>query len=101
MKLLIITAIKAFDKDVKKMLKQAAVKTFSYKDVKGFKDISEVSMEGNWFGTEMSENDSMLYYAFIDSGNVDILIEKVNAFNATQETLSNIHVAVLNIEKHN
>ena len=39
MKLLIITAITAFDKDIKKMLKQADVKTFTYKDVTGFKDI--------------------------------------------------------------
>jgi len=101
MKLLIITAIKAFDAAVKKMLKQAEVKTFSYKDVTGFKDISEVSMEGNWFGSEMSENESILYYAFVDNGNVDTLIEKVNEFNAKQESLSNIHVAVLNIEKHN
>jgi hypothetical protein len=29
------------------MLKQAEVKTFSYKEVTGFKHISEVSMEGN------------------------------------------------------
>jgi nitrogen regulatory protein PII len=101
MKLLIITAIKAFDLDVKKMLKQAAVKTFSYKEVTGFKDISDVSMEGNWFGSEMSENESILYYAFLESENVDILIEKVNKFNAQQESLSNINVAVLNIEKHN
>src|SRR3970282_2560343 len=101
MKLLIITAIKAFDKDIKKMLNQAAVKTFSYKEVTGFKDISEVSMEGNWFGSEMSENESILYYAFVDNGNVDTIIEKVNEFNAKQESLSNIHVAVLNIEKHN
>ena len=101
MKLLIITAIAAFDQDIKKMLKQAEVKTFSYKEVTGFKDISEVSMEGNWFGSEMSENESILYYAFVDNGNVDTLIEKVNEFNTKQESLSNIHVAVLNIEKHN
>jgi hypothetical protein len=30
--------------------------------------------------------------------NVDAFFTKVNSFNAKQETLSNIHVAVLNIE---
>jgi hypothetical protein len=40
MKLLIISAIRAFDKDIK-MLKQADVKTFTYKEVTGSKDISE------------------------------------------------------------
>jgi hypothetical protein len=101
MKLLIITAIKVFDKDVKQMLKQADVKTFSYKAVTGFKDISEESIESNWFGSEINENDSILYYAFVQVGNVDAFFAKVNSFNAKQETLSNIHVAVLNIEKHN
>jgi hypothetical protein len=49
----------------------------------------------------MSENESILYYAFVDNGNVGTLIEKVNEFNVLQESLSNIHVAVMNIEKHN
>jgi hypothetical protein len=61
MKLLIITAIKVFDKDVKQMLKSRR-KTFSYKA--GFKDISEESIESK-FGSEINENDSILYYAFV------------------------------------
>lgn len=40
MKLLIITAVAEFDKDIKQILKQADVKTFTYKEVKGYKDLS-------------------------------------------------------------
>lgn len=40
MKLVIITAIVEFEKDIKKMLKEAKVKSYSYKDVKGFRDTS-------------------------------------------------------------
>lgn len=101
MKLLIITAITAFDKDIKKMLQQADVKTFTYKEVIGFKDISEEAIESNWFGSDMSLNESMLYYAFVKKENVDPFFALVNEFNAQQKTLSNIHIAVLNIEKHN
>jgi len=101
MKLLIITAIVAFDKDIKKMLKQADVKTFTYKAVTGFKDLSEEAIESNWFASAMNLNDSMLYYAFVKKENVDPFFELVNAFNKEQKTLSNIHVAVLNIEKSN
>jgi nitrogen regulatory protein PII len=101
MKLLIITAIRAFDKDIKKMLKQADVKTFTYKEVTGFKDISEEAIESNWFATDMSLNESMLYYAFLKKENVDSFFALVNEFNKKQETVSNIHIAVLNIEKHN
>jgi hypothetical protein len=35
MKLLIITAIKEFEKDVMKILKKGEVKTFTFKEVKG------------------------------------------------------------------
>jgi nitrogen regulatory protein PII len=97
MKLLIITAIAAFDKDIKKMLKQADVKTFTYKEVIGFKDLSEEAIESNWFGSEMNEQESVLYYAFIKKEKVDLFFELVNEFNGEQESLSNIHIAVLNI----
>jgi hypothetical protein len=42
------------------MLKQADVKTFTYKEVTGFADISEEAIESNWFATDMSLNESML-----------------------------------------
>lgn len=45
MKLLIITAIIVFYKDVKQMLKQADAKSFSCKAVTGFTDIIEESMK--------------------------------------------------------
>ncbi|MBC5837791.1 hypothetical protein [Flavobacterium muglaense] len=101
MKLLIITAIAAFDEDVKKMLKQASVKTFTYKAVKGFTDLSEEAIESNWFASEMNENESVLYYAFVKKENVDLFFDLVNEFNRKQQSLSHIHVAVLNIEKSN
>lgn len=101
MKLLIITATAAFDEDIKKMLKQAQVKTFSHKEVKGFRELSEEAMESNWFGIEMNESESILYYAFVENGNVDSLFRMVNEFNAQQKSMSKIHLAVVNIEKHN
>jgi nitrogen regulatory protein PII len=101
MKLLIITAITEFEKDIKYMLKQADVKTFTYKEVKGFKELSEESIESNWFGTEMNENESILFYAFVKKEKVDPFFELINGFNLQQESLSKVHVAVLSIEKSN
>ena len=40
MKLVVITAIAEFEKDIKNMLKEAKVKSHSYRDVKGFSDAS-------------------------------------------------------------
>ena len=101
MKLLIITAIKEFEKDIKLQLKQADVKTFSYKEVTGYRDSTEDNIESNWFSSEMNQTESILFYAFVKKENVDMLFELINAFNSKQKTLSHIHVAVINIEKSN
>ncbi|WP_304199542.1 hypothetical protein [Flavobacterium alvei] len=101
MKLLLITAIREFEKDIKLMLKKTGVKSFSYKDVKGFKDNSEEALETNWFAANEQEIESILFYAFVDKERVDELFEIVKDFNTKQISKSNIHLALLNIEKSN
>ncbi|MBP9848119.1 MAG: hypothetical protein KBC58_01645 [Flavobacterium sp.] len=101
MKLVLITAIAEFEKDVKKMLKEAKVKSYSYRDVKGFRDASEESIESNWFGSEMNETDSVVFYAFILQQNLDILFDEVTQFNKELETISKVHLAVFSVEKYN
>lgn len=101
MKLVIITAIKEFEKDIKLQLKKADVKTFSYRDVTGYRDSTEDAVESNWFSGEMNQTESILFYAFVKKENVDLLFELVNNFNNQQKTKSHIHMAVINIEKSN
>jgi hypothetical protein len=101
MKLLLITAVKEFEKEIKQILKKSQVKSFSYKEVKGFKDNSEDALEANWFATNIQETESVLFYAFIKKDKVDTLFELVGVFNKEQVTKSNIHITVLNIEKSN
>jgi hypothetical protein len=98
MKLLLITTIAAFTGEVKQILKKAQVSTYSYKDVMGSAD---ASLETNWFGSELHETESVLFYAFVPKEHTDSVCEAVAAFNAQQETMSHIHVAVLAIEKTN
>jgi hypothetical protein len=101
MKLLLITAVKEFEKEIKQLLKKASVESFSYQEVKGFKNSTREAVESNWFGSEMNETDSILFYAFTAKEKVDALYELVEYFNIEQESVSNIHIAVLNIEKSN
>lgn len=99
MKLLLITAVSEFENDIKQILKKVQVKSYSYKNVKGFKDNSEDALEANWFATNMQETESVLFYAFVNQEKVDGLFEMVKDFNVHQVTKSNIHIAVLNIER--
>lgn len=101
MKLILITAIAEFEKDVKKMLKEAKVKSYSYRDVKGFRDASEEGVESNWFGSEMNEIDSIVFYAFVEKQNVDLLCGIVGKFNGNQNSTSKVHAAVFSVERYN
>jgi hypothetical protein len=101
MKLLIITAITEFENDIKLMLNKANVKTFTYKKVTGFMEISEKSIQSNWFASDMNETDSILFYAFVKNVNGDLFFDQVSIFNSRLKTQSRIHVAILNIEKSN
>ncbi len=101
MKLVIITAIKEFEKDIKLQLKKAEVINFSYGEVIGFRDSTEDSIESNWFSSEMNQTESIVFYAFVKKENIDMLFNLINNFNDNQKTVSKIHVAVLNIEKSN
>jgi nitrogen regulatory protein PII len=101
MKLAIITAIKEFEKDIKLQLKKADVKTFSFREVTGYRDSTEDSIETNWFSSEMNQIESILFYAFVKKENVDKLFEIIEDFNSHQKTLSKIHLVILNIEKSN
>jgi len=101
MKLLIITAITAFENDIKAMLQKANISTYTFSNVTGFRDISEEAISSNWFASEMNETESILFYAFVRKENVLLLFNLVNEFNVAQETHSHIHVAQLNIEQSN
>lgn len=101
MKLLIITAIEAFEKDIKSLLKKSTITTFSYKDIKGHRDLTEESVESNWFASEMNESQSIMFYAFVKKEKADQLFNSVDKFNLKQTTSSKIHVVILNIEKSN
>ena len=67
MKLVIITAIKLFEKDIKLQLKKAEVKTFSFKEVTGYRDSTEDAIESNWFSSEMNQTESIVFCLLLKS----------------------------------
>lgn len=101
MKLLLITAIEAFEKDIKFLLKKSSITSFSYKDIKGFRNLTNESVEDNWFAGSMTESQSIIFYAFVEKEKADQLFNDVATFNNQQRTKSKVHVVVLNIEKSN
>lgn len=97
MKLLLITAIEEFEKDVKNILKHSGVKAFSYQSVKGYKNNGNDL--GNWFISDNVEIDSLLFTVFIESRYVDEIYNRIQDFNSRQKTLSHVHIATVQLEK--
>jgi hypothetical protein len=101
MKLLLITAIEAFENDIKFLLKKSSITSFSYTDVKGYRDLTQKSVSDNWFASEMNDSQSLIFYAYVPKENTNQLFKAVAEFNEKQRTASKVHVVVLNIEKSN
>jgi hypothetical protein len=101
MKLVVITAVSEFENEIKDVLLKSKVKTFSHCDVKGFRDSSMDSIDSNWFASEMNESESVLFYAFTLEENIINVLERIRVFNDSLETMSKIHVAIINIENSN
>ena len=97
MKLLLITAIEEFEKDVKNILKHSGVKAISYQSVKGFNNNGD-ELE-NWFSSDNVEIDSLLFTVFIESRYVDEIYIRIQDFNSRQKTLSHVHIATVQLEK--
>lgn len=97
MKLLLITSVEEFEKEVKNILKHSGVKAFSYQSVKGFKNNGEEL--GNWFSSDNIEIDSLLFTVFLESRYVDEIYNRIQDFNSRQKTLSHVHIATLQLEK--
>ncbi|MBS1589567.1 MAG: hypothetical protein JST52_08140 [Bacteroidetes bacterium] len=101
MKLLLITSIVEYKNDIKQILRNAEVHSYSYREVTGFKNAAADAIEANWFATNMTENESVLFYAFVPVEKVQTVLNDSNAFNARQYSQSYIHVAVISIEQSN
>lgn len=101
MKLLIITAVNAFEENVKSILKENGVLSYSYNNVIGYRDSSLDSVENNWFASEMNKDESLLFFAFVSTEVSEKVFESIEKFNSENETGSRIHIAVSPIEKSN
>lgn len=96
MKLLLVTCIQEYEKEVKKILKHSGVKAFSYHTVSGY---SNGNNQNTRFVTEDFPTESLLFTVFIDNPCIDDLFESFEEFNSKQEVNTKIHVACLDVNR--
>jgi len=99
MKLVIVTAVKEFQKEVLKLFKNANIKNFSSSDIDGYKNGTSLFMASNWFSGGKGGNKSSLFFSFTDDEHIDDLFHLIKEFNKKLETNNPLKAVVVPIEK--
>lgn len=99
MKLVIVTTVEEFQKDVLKFFKQANIESFSSSDIDGHKNGSSIMMTSSWFAGAKSGNESRMFFSFTEDVKIDALFSLIKEFNLNLETFNPIRAIVVPIEK--
>ncbi|WP_179352151.1 hypothetical protein [Winogradskyella vidalii] len=99
MKLVIVTAVEQFQKEVLNLFKKANIQNLSSSDIDGHKNSASITMASSWFPGEKYGNESQLFFSFAKDENIDALFELLKEFNANVETNNPIKAVVVPIEK--
>lgn len=99
MKLLVISAVSEFTSDIRQLLKEIGVNSFSYREVTGHSLPATGSPFDNWFGADATDSESVLFYAFTENLVAEKAFEHISKYNNLLESKSVIHLASINIDK--
>ena len=99
MKLLIVTVVEQFQREVLQLFKKAAIESFSESDIEGYKNASSFMMNSSWFPSEKSGADSSMFFSFTEKSKIDLFFNLVEEFNKNLETNNPIHAVVVPIER--
>lgn len=99
MKLLIVTVVKAYEKDMLRLFKEAKIESFSTSDIGGFKTAATV-MQTSWFPGESAAVESIMYFSFTEDEQVEVLFELLKKFNAAPENNNPARAVVIDVAKH-
>jgi hypothetical protein len=100
MKLVIVTVVEEFHKDVINLFKKAGIDSFSESEIDGYKNGSSLLMASNWFSAEKGSNESNMFFSFTDEAHIETLFDLVKEFNTNLETNNPIKAIVVPIERY-
>ena len=99
MKLLILTAVKTYEKEAIGLFKTAQINAFSSADINGFKTEDHENLIDNWFSSSSDKMRSLMFFSFTDEKKIDQLLIELEKLNKNLSESNPIRAIVLNIEK--
>ncbi len=99
MKLLIVTVVEQFEKEILRLFKKANIESFSGSDIDGYKNTASVLRTASWFPSEKNGVESSMFFSFTEDENIDTLFGLIKEFNQNLETNNPIKAVVVPIER--
>lgn len=99
MKLVIVTAVEEFQKDVLKLFNKANIENFSSSNIDGYKNSTSILMASSWFSGEKTGSQSRLFFSFTEDKHIEMLFHFIKEYNSNLETNNPIKAVVVPIEK--
>ncbi|MCX7550367.1 hypothetical protein [Xanthomarina sp. F2636L] len=100
MKLVIVTSVEEFQKDILRLFKDADIHNFSSSEIDGYKNGSSLLMATSWFPSVKGGNESSLFFSFTEDEKIDTLFSLIKEFNSNVETNNAVRAVVVPIERH-
>lgn len=99
MKLLIVTSLKEYQKEVATIFEHAGIKVFSVSETKGFKEDHNVNLLDSWFSSGKEHFDSVFLFSFTPEGSAEKAMDLINAFNDANKTNFPIRAFIVPVDK--
>lgn len=98
MKLVLVTAVEEFHKDVLMLFKKAKIENLSSTKIDGYKNFAPSLMSSNWFSGGKNGNNSILFFSFTEPVRIEELFNLIEEYNKNLETNNPIKAIVVPIE---
>ena len=98
-KLLIVTVVSYYEKEVRQLFKKANIESFSGTHIEGYKDVPSVIAHSSWFPSEKGGANSIMFFSFTEDEKIDLFFSLVKEFNANVKSNNPIHAVVAPIER--
>lgn len=100
MKLVMVTSVEAFQKDVLKLFNSANIESFSSSEIDGYKNSGNSLTVSNWFSSVKGSNESSMFFSFTEDHKINKLFDLIEEFNSHLETNNPLKAVVIPIEKY-
>ena len=98
MKMVIITCVSDYEKDIMKILEKAEVNAFSAFNIDGYRnDKNEFDLQ-SWFPSTRLGSESLMFFSFDTSDKIKNLFKHLKEYNDTLDS-SPVRAAVMPIEE--